>query len=134
MFVRLFLLFTLVPLVELALLIKIGSLIGTLDTIIIIVFTGVVGTLAVRAAGIQCLIRVQSELRSGSFPADEMFNGILILLAGALLIIPGLITDTVGFLLLVPLPRKVMKQWLKRYVKTKLQNSKSDPHIHIHFE
>jgi len=134
MFIKLFLLFTLVPLIELALLIKIGSLIGTLDTIIIIVFTGAVGTLAVRAAGIQCLIRLQSELRSGRFPADEMFNGILILLAGALLITPGLITDTIGFLMLVPLPRKLLKQWLKRYVKTKLQSGKIDPHIHIHFE
>jgi UPF0716 protein FxsA len=134
MFVRLFLLFTLVPLVELALLIKVGSLIGTRDTILIIIFTGVVGTLAVRAAGIQCLIRLQAELRSGRFPADEMFNGILILLAGALLITPGLITDTVGFLLLVPLPRKVIRQWLKRYIKTELQSGKFDPHIHIHFE
>ena len=120
MMAKLLLLFIVVPMVELALLIKLGSLIGVLDTILLIVFTGAVGAILVRTAGIQCLFTVRQQLQSGMFPADELCNGLLILIAGALLITPGLLTDITGFALLVPAVRSVIKTRLRAYLERKV--------------
>lgn len=117
---KLFLLFTVVPLVELALLIKLGSHIGVLDTILLIIFTGAAGAILVRAAGIQCLFTVRQQLHDGIFPADELCSGLLILIAGALLITPGLLTDAAGFALLVPPVRSVIKTRLRAYLEKKI--------------
>ncbi len=120
MMAKLLVFFIVVPMVELALLIKLGSLIGVLDTILLIVFTGAVGAILVRTAGIQCLFTVRQQLQSGMFPADELCNGLLILIAGALLITPGLLTDITGFALLVPAVRSVIKTRLRAYLERKL--------------
>ena len=120
MFVRLVVLFTVVPFLELALLIKIGTVIGTIDTILLIIITGVIGAMMVRAAGVQCLFRIQAHMRDGAFPADELVNGFLILVAGALLITPGLLTDTAGFLLLIPQTRDAAKRRIKRYLTSRM--------------
>ena len=117
---KLLLLFIVVPMVELALLIKLGSLIGVLDTILLIIFTGAAGAILVRTAGIQCLFTVRQQLQSGIFPADELCSGLLILIAGALLITPGLLTDSVGFALLVPNVRSVIKTRLRAYLEKKV--------------
>ena len=116
---KLRLLFIIIPLMELALLIKLGSLIGILDTILLIIFTGAAGAILVRTAGIQCLFTVRQQLQSGMFPADELCNGLLILIAGALLITPGLLTDIAGFALLVPPVRAVIKTRLRAYLEKK---------------
>jgi UPF0716 protein FxsA len=121
MMAKLLLLFIVVPMVELALLIKLGSIIGVLDTILLIVFTGAVGAILVRTAGIQCLFTVRQQLQSGIFPADELCNGLLILIAGALLITPGLLTDITGFALLVPAVRSVIKTRLRAYLERKVK-------------
>ena len=120
MMAKLLLLFIVVPMVELALLIKLGSLIGVLDTILLIIFTGAAGAILVRTAGIQCLFTVRQQLQSGMFPADELCNGLLILIAGALLITPGLLTDSAGFALLVPAVRSVIKTRLRAYLEKKV--------------
>jgi UPF0716 protein FxsA len=117
---KLFLLFIIVPLMELALLIKLGSLIGVLDTILLIIFTGAAGAILVRTAGIQCLFTVRQQVQSGIFPADELCNGLLILIAGALLITPGLLTDAAGFALLVPPLRAAIKTRLRAYLEKKV--------------
>ncbi len=118
---KFFLLFTVVPFLELALLIKIGTLIGTFDTILIVIITGLVGAVLVRAAGIQCLWRIRRNMNEGVFPGDELFNGVLILVAGAFLITPGLMTDAAGFILLVPFTREPIKRSIKRYVSSRIQ-------------
>lgn len=133
MFFKLFLLFTIIPFVELALLIKIGTVIGTVETIMIIVITGLVGALMVRAAGIQCLFRIQENLRSGIVPTDELFTGLLILVSGAFLVTPGLITDVVGFVLLFPPTREIIKSYLKRYIKSKIEQKSFNSNIDIQF-
>ena len=120
MMTKLLLLFIVVPMVELALLIKLGSLIGVLDTILLIIFTGAAGAILVRTAGIQCLFTVRQQVQSGIFPADELCNGLLILIAGALLITPGLLTDIAGFALLVPAVRAVIKTRLRAYLEKKV--------------
>ncbi len=105
--VPLFFLFLLIaPLVELYLLIQVGSVIGALPTILLSIFTAVLGAGLVRMEGLSVLFRVQQTLARREVPALEMMEGAVLLVAGVLLFFPGFITDTVGFLLLVPQVRR----------------------------
>lgn len=98
---RLLLLFTAVPLVELLLLVEIGERIGAGPTVLLVLATGVVGAWLARREGTRSLRQIQTSLAEGSLPARELFHGLLILLAGAFLVTPGILTDVVGFTLLV---------------------------------
>ena len=129
MLFKLFLLFTVIPFIELALLIKIGTMIGLFETILIIVITGMAGALMVRSAGIECLFRIQKNMDSGIIPTDDLFSGLLILVAGAFLLTPGLITDAVGFILLIPVSRELVKKFLKKYVKLKVDQTRLNQDI-----
>ena len=129
MLFKLFLLFTVIPFIELALLIKIGTMIGLFETILIIVITGMAGALMVRSAGIECLFRIQKNMDSGIIPTDDLFSGLLILVAGAFLLTPGLITDAVGFILLIPASRELVKKFLKKYVKLKVDQTRLNQDI-----
>ena len=114
MFARLLLLFTVVPLVELYLLIEVGSLIGGLTTILLVLVTGVVGAFLAKLEGLRTLGQIQRNLSQGIVPAEEMLNGVIILVAGLLLITPGILTDAFGFLMLIPFTRNAFKRWLRR--------------------
>lgn len=122
MLLKLILIFTIVPFIELSLLIELGSVIGTLNTILVIIVTGVIGAFLARVAGLTVLFKIQENLRQGIFPRDELFDGILILIAGAFLLTPGLLTDGLGFFLLLPLGRAVVKRWLKEILKRRMEN------------
>jgi len=123
MFLKLFLLFTIIPFAEVILLIKLGTIIGSIYTIMLIISTGIIGAFMVRMAGLQCLFRIQNNLSSGILPADELFSGVLILLAGAFLITPGLITDTLGFCLVFQPTREIIKKYLKSYFKSRIDQN-----------
>lgn len=112
MFVRLFLLFTLVPLVELWLLIRVGGRIGAPATLGIVILTGMVGAALARREGLRTLNGIQTELNAGRLPGRQMVDALLILVAGALLITPGILTDVVGFALLIPPVRHVLRSYL----------------------
>lgn len=114
MLLRLFLLFTVIPLVELYLLIRLGAYLGALDTLAIVIATGIVGGLLARSQGLAVLNRIRMELNEGRIPAESLFDGVLILLAGVLLITPGLLTDGLGLCLLIPWTRQGLKLWLKQ--------------------
>ena len=129
MLFKLFLLFTVIPFIELALLIKIGTMIGLFETILIIVITGMAGALMVRSAGVECLFRIQKNMDSGIIPTDDLFSGLLILVAGAFLLTPGLITDAAGFVLLIPVSRELVKKFLKKYVKLKVEQTRLNQDI-----
>jgi UPF0716 protein FxsA len=103
---RLLLLFTTVPLVELALLLWIGARIGVLPTVALILGTGVAGASLARLQGLATWRRFQAALAAGRLPGSELLEGLLILVAGALLLTPGILTDAAGFLLLVPPARR----------------------------
>ena len=118
MFIRLLLLFTLLPLAELFILLKVGSMIGLLNTIILVIGTATLGAYLAKRQGIETLNRIRQQLEHGALPAEELIDGLLILIAAVVLITPGLLTDTFGFLLLIPQTR----QWLKRYVKELFNN------------
>jgi len=112
MFFRLLLLFTVLPLVELALLIQLGRLIGLAPTIAIVLLTGVTGAALARWQGLATLRRVRAEMAEGRVPTAALIDGLLILVAGAVLLTPGLITDTIGFLLLIPPTRAAVRRAL----------------------
>lgn len=120
MFARLALLFTLVPLLELVILIRIGQAISLGPTLGIIILTGVVGAMLARHQGLRTLSRIQAELAQGRVPTTELVDGLMILIAGALLVTPGVLTDATGFILLVPISRRVLRQRLRRYFEKRV--------------
>lgn len=110
----LFLLFIGVPLVELALLIQLGKLVGLLPTLALIVLTGALGAALARRQGLAVIGQVRSETAGGRIPAGPIVDGVIILLAAAVLMTPGVLTDAAGFLCLVPAFRRWLKGRLKR--------------------
>ena len=127
MFGRLFLLFTVIPLVELYILIKIGQWIGALWTIAIVLVTGALGAYLARMQGSSVWLQVQRKMEAGLFPGDEMIDGLLIVVAGALLITPGILTDLFGFSVLFPITRIPIREWVKRRLSRMME--RGDVHI-----
>ncbi len=117
---RLFLLFTITPLVELYLLIRLGTYLGVLDAIAIVITTGIVGGLLARNQGLAVLNQIRVELNEGRIPAESLFDGVLILVAGILLITPGLLTDGLGLFLLVPWTRQALKLRIMQRVEERV--------------
>jgi UPF0716 protein FxsA len=115
MFARLLILFTVIPLLELFVLLKVGAAIGLFNTIILVVATALTGAFLAKQQGIETLSRIRQQLAMGTLPADELIEGVLILIAAVLLITPGLITDTFGISLLIPFTRSRVKTILKKW-------------------
>lgn len=126
MFLRLLALFTLVPLVELFLLIEIGRRIGVLATIGLVLGTGVLGAYLARREGLKTLQRVQLEWREGRVPTQALTDGILILIAGAVLLTPGLLTDLAGFFLLAPFGRRMVGRAAMDYFRRRSERLNPD--------
>ena len=109
---HLLVLFIAVPVVELALLIEIGQRVGTVGTIGLIMGTGIVGASLARQQGISTLARLRADLDAGRWPAEPIVDGVLILVAAAVLVTPGVLTDLAGFLCLVPACRRLLRRYL----------------------
>lgn len=124
---NLFLLFVVLPAVELVLLIEIGSRIGSLTTILLIVVTGAVGATLVRLQGLGVLGQVQREMQRGELPADAIFDGVILVVAGALLVTPGVLTDAFGFLCLVPAFRALLKSAAAR----RMERAVREGRVHV---
>ena len=124
MFLKLFLAFTLIPGVELYLLIKVGSVIGALNTILLVILTGASGAYLARLQGLQTMFRVRARLQQGEMPAEDLLDALIILAAGIVLLTPGFLTDIAGLLLLLPMSRRKFKKWLRRNLDQWLQNSR----------
>lgn len=110
---KLFLLFVGVPLLELALLIELGKRAGFWTTLAIVILTGFAGAALAHWQGLRALTRIQNELRAGKIPAAELLDGLLIFIAGIMLLTPGFLTDICALLLLLPVVRTLVRQWLK---------------------
>lgn len=117
MLARLALLFVVVPLLELALLIQIGQWVGLLPTVGLVVLTGVAGAALARAEGLRTLLSFRASLAEGRVPSRELWDGAAILVGGALLLTPGILTDLVGFGLLLPPTRR----WLQKRMREGLE-------------
>ena len=113
MFIKLLLIFIIVPLVELAILLKVGSYIGLLPTLGVVILTGILGAALARQQGFMILNRIRTDIGSGRVPAHEIIDGFLILIGGIVLLTPGFLTDLFGFLLLIPLTRGFFKRVAK---------------------
>lgn len=120
MLIQLLLLFTLVPLLELFLLIEVGRIIGTWPTIFLVAATGFFGVLLTRSQGLQVLHRMRREMMAGLLPGEEILDGVCILVGGAMLLTPGLITDILGGSLLFPLTRSLYKRTAYRLIRAKM--------------
>lgn len=105
---------------ELYLLFQLGSATSPLFAIGLVILTGIVGAALARQQGANVIQRIQSELGSGKMPADSLTDGVLILIAGVLLITPGILTDLFGFSLLIPPIRKLMKVFAVQYFKNRI--------------
>lgn len=112
----LFALFIAVPLVEIYVLIQVGSVIGAGWTILAVVGTALLGAVLVRAQGLATLMRARGQMTAGEVPAVEILEGVALIAAGALLMTPGFVTDTLGFCCLVPSWRQGMARALLRRV------------------
>jgi len=102
----LLLLFLLVPVIEIYLLIEVGSMIGAIYTILLVVLTAVAGAALLRWQGLTTFQRVREAMARGEVPAIEMMEGVVLLICGALLLTPGFFTDAIGFLALIPAVRR----------------------------
>ena len=130
----LFLLFIVVPIVEIVLFIKIGSLLGLWLTILVVVLTAIVGTNLVKSQGLNAIKEVQSSFLQGQDIARSLINGTLILIAGVLLLTPGFFTDFIGITFLIPVTRNM---WISYGIKhfpgfvfiNSNNNSKNNPHV-----
>ena len=111
-FQMLFLVVLIIPFAEIYLLLQVGSIIGALPTIFLVVFTAVLGAWLLRRQGFATLRRFQENLAQGMIPAYEMIEGPIILLGGILLLTPGFITDVMGFACLIPPLRKKIAQYV----------------------
>lgn len=114
MLVKLLLAFILIPLVELFLLVWLAGEITLLPTIAIVIITGVIGSLLARQQGLQAWHRFRQATAEGRLPGREIQDGLLIAFAAALLLTPGLLTDAVGFALLVPATRTLVRRHLSQ--------------------
>jgi UPF0716 protein FxsA len=113
----LFLLFLAVPLIEIALFIEIGGLIGLWPTLAIVVLTAIAGTYLVRSQGFRVLGQVQGAFDQLSDPTEPLAHGAMILFSGALLLTPGFFTDAVGFALLIPSVRAAVFRFIRARVR-----------------
>lgn len=104
--------FIFVPVIEIALLIRIGGAIGAGTTILVVIFTAILGAYLVRQQGFATLNAVQTELNAGRVPAMQMAEGLALLIAGAVLLTPGFVTDAFGFALLTPPLRQAFIKWI----------------------
>lgn len=120
-----------VPIVELILLIQLGGMIGIWPTIALIVVTGTLGASLARWQGLSVLRQIQTEVAEHRLPAGSLVDGVIILMAAALLVTPGLITDIFGFLCLVPGLRGVIKRRLRRRFERAIIDGSSGLFIRI---
>ena len=117
MLLKLFLAFTIIPIIEIYLLIEIGSMFGALTAVTLVILTGFFGAFLARMQGLQTLYRIQESLREGRMPSGELLDALLIVIAGLVLLTPGFLTDSAGFLLLIPATRNSIKYWLRRQIE-----------------
>ena len=123
--------FILIPIIEISLFIEIGSIIGSLYTILLIFLTAIVGVFFVRQQGINTFQKLATQLQNLEAPVQTMFEGLVILISGILLITPGFFTDALGFLGLVPVSRIIFIKLVASYMLYRYgnQNNQHDSTI-----
>lgn len=119
---RLLLLFIIVPVTEVIIYIKLGQVIGLWAALAMIFGTGIAGAFLARTQGFQIIRQVRHEMAQGRIPGNEVLEGVLVLSGGLLLLTPGLLTDAAGFLLLIPITRNLIREFLKKRIRKWIDN------------
>lgn len=119
--IKLLLLFTVLPLVELMLLIWLANVTSFLFTLAVVLLSGFLGAAMAKREGLQVWMKAQRDMQMGRFPADSLIDGLVILIGGALLVTPGIITDIVGFSTLIPGVRAVYRSYLKQSFRGRIK-------------
>ena len=112
MFIVLFLIFVVVPVVEISILIEVGEQLGMLPTVALVILTAAIGATLVRSQGLQTLMAAQQKIQQGQQPGQEMIEGLMLAISGVLLVTPGFATDALGLLVLMPFTRKPIANYL----------------------
>ena len=137
-FIRLLLIFTIVPIVEMALLIEIGSYIGVLPTIALVAITGIVGVTLARNQGLIVVTKIREKLAQGQIPTRDMIEALMILVGGVTLLTPGVLTDITGFLLIIPFTRPIFAtlatKIFKKYIDKGQFKTKGNFTFHSDFQ
>lgn len=120
----LFAIFVGIPLIEIAVFIRVGGLIGLWPTIAIVILTAALGSWLLRMQGFKTLVRAQQSFERGEMPVAELFDGLCLLVAGALLLTPGFVTDIIGFLLFIPPVRVFLVGHVWRFMQAR-------SHVHV---
>lgn len=117
----LFILFLTIPLIEIAILIEIGKVFGAAYTIILVIGTAALGAALLREQGLATIAKVQTNMDQGTLPATELIEGLMLLIAGALLLTPGFFTDIFGFLVLIPaLRHRIAQTLLANFIQSRI--------------
>jgi UPF0716 protein FxsA len=130
MLLKLFLAFTLIPVLEIYFLIKIGHFLGAFNTVVVVVVTALLGASLARHEGIRTMIRVRESLDRGELPAEEMLDAVLIFIAGIVLLTPGFITDIAGIAILIPAARSMLKRRMRRKFDEWITQNRNNIIIH----
>lgn len=129
----LFLVYLVFPIIEIYLLFKASSSLGFFPVLAIVVFTAWLGARLVKSQGLVVLHQFQQKMSQGHLPQKEALEGLLILLAGVLLIAPGFITDCIGILCLIPFTRKFMSMLLARWIERKVQQGRLKVYTNVSY-
>jgi UPF0716 protein FxsA len=121
MFFKFFILFTIIPIAELYLLIKIGGMIGAFNTVLIILFTAVIGAYLAKTQGFIVIRRINQALNAGRIPTQELLDGLFVLLGGFTLLTPGFLTDFIGLSMLFPLTRILYIKLAVKIIQNKIE-------------
>lgn len=132
MFSKLFLLFAILPIIEIAVLVNVGEQIGGWNTVGIVILTAFVGAYLVRQQGLATLQEAQLKMQRGELPGKQMAEGLLLIIAGVLLVTPGFITDGIGFLFSVPVTRKWFAVGLMKHLSARVVTSAQGPGFYQH--
>ncbi len=130
--IKLLLLFTIVPTVELFLLLQLGALIGPTATVLIILVTGFLGAWLAKREGLGLLSTLATELQQGLPPGERLMEGALVVAGGLLLVTPGVFTDLTGFLFIMPFTRRLLAPMLMRALLKRFQIDGSFESTHVH--
>lgn len=121
---KLILLFTIIPLLELTLLIKLSNYFGIIVTLSLVTFTGIVGATLAKKQGSSVIKKINNHLAQGEMPTDSLVDGLLVLIGGVMLITPGLLTDIGGFSCIIPFTRSKIKVLTKNRLSKLITNSR----------
>jgi len=132
-FLKLFSLFLIVPFIELYFLIKIGGMIGALNTVLIILITASLGAYLAKSQGLYVFRQIQETMNQGRIPGNELLNGLFVLIGSFALLTPGFLSDIIGITMLIPKTREIYVHIARELLRKKIQKGNFQMHMHTNY-